>query len=86
MGIRADFSVNWAAKEHAGEGRKSPQKAKITSKKQKVLKCVAFLTGAEDRLHVNRTEKNTLVLIDVLRMQPYSLITHRIKFNLQRKR
>ena len=84
--FRADFNVNRAAKEHAGEGQKSPQKAKITSKKQKVLKCVAFLAGAEDRLHVNRTEKNTLVLINVLRIQPYSLITHRIKFNLQRKR
>ena len=84
--FRADVNVNRAAKEHAGEGQKSPQKAKITSKKQKVLKCVAFLTGAKDRLHVNRTEKNKLVLINVLRIQPYSLITHRIKFNLQRKR
>ena len=28
--------------------------AAITSKKQKVLKCVAFLTGGEDRLNVNR--------------------------------
>ena len=63
----------------------SPE-AKITSKKQRVLKCFAFLTGGEDRLHVNRTAKNTLVLINVLRIQPYSLITYRIKFNLQRKR
>ena len=35
--FRADVNVNRAAKD-AGEGQKSPQKAKITSKKQKVLK------------------------------------------------
>ena len=40
--------------------------AKITSKKQKVLKSVVFLTGEEDRLNVNGTAKNTLVLINVL--------------------
>ena len=61
--FRADFSVNWAVKEHAGERQKSPQKAKITSKKQKVVKCVAFLTGGEERLNVNRIGKDTLILI-----------------------
>ena len=40
--------------------------AKIASKKQKVLKSVVFLTGEEDRLNVNGTAKNTLVLINVL--------------------
>ena len=34
-------------------------KAKITSKEQKVLKCVAFVTGSEDWFNVNRTAKNT---------------------------
>ena len=58
-------------------------KAKITSKKQ-VLKWVAFLTEGEDRLNVNRTAKNTL--INLLRIQHYSLINYRIQFNLQRKK
>ena len=35
---------------------------KNTSKKQKVVKCVAFLTGGEDRLNVNRIGKDTLVI------------------------
>ena len=43
----------------------SPE-AKITSKKQKVLKSVVFLAGEKDRLNVNGTAKNTLVLINVL--------------------
>ena len=47
----------------------------MTSKKQKVLKCVASLTGDEDRFDVNRNAKKTLVLINVLRIQPYSLIS-----------
>ena len=41
--------------------------------------------GGEDRLNVNRT-KYTLVLINVLRIQPYSLITYRMKFNLQTRK
>ena len=45
---------------------KISRKAKITSKKQKVLKSVVFLTGGEDRLNVNGTAKKTLVLINVL--------------------
>ena len=45
---------------------KISRKAKITSKKQKVLKSVAFLTGGEDRLNVNGTAESTLVLINVL--------------------
>ena len=53
-----------------------------TSKKQKVLKCLAFLAGNEDRLKVNETAQNTLVL----RIQPSSLINYRIEFNSQRKR
>ena len=60
-------------------------KAKITSKKQ-VLKWVAFLTEGEDRLNVNRTAKNTLGLINLLRIQHYSLTNYRIQFNLQRKK
>ena len=36
----------------------SKGKNNLTSKKQKVLKCVAFLTAGEDRLNVNRTVKN----------------------------
>ena len=44
---------------------KISRKAEITSKKQKVLKSVAFLTGGEDRLNVNGTAENTLVLINV---------------------
>ena len=51
-----------------------------------VLKCNASLTGGEDRFDVNRTAKRTLVLIKVLRIQPYSLISYRLKFNLQSKR
>ena len=38
------------------------------SKKEKVRKHVAFLTGGEDWLNVNRPGKNTLVLIKVLRI------------------
>ena len=37
----------------------SKGKNNLTSKKQKVLKCVAFLTAGEDRPNVNRTVKNT---------------------------
>ena len=59
--------------------------AKITSKKQ-VLKWVAFLKEGEDRLNVNRTAKNTLDLINLLRIQHYSLINYRIQFYLQRKK
>ena len=66
--FRAVFKVNRAAKGHELIDKISP-KAKITCKKQKVLKCVAFFTGGEDRLDVNRTAKNTLVLINVLRIQ-----------------
>ena len=36
--------------------------------KKKVCKYVAFLTGGEDWLNVNRPRKNTLVLIKVLRI------------------
>ena len=37
----------------------SKGKNNLTFKKQKVLKCVAFLTAGEDQLNVNRTMKNT---------------------------
>ena len=47
---------------------KNLSKGKTKFKKQKVLKCVAFLTGGEDWLSVNRAAKNTLVLIKVLRI------------------
>ena len=57
----------------------------MTSKKQKVLKCVASLRGDEDRFDVNRNAKNTLVLINVLRIQPYSLISYRMKFSYKGK-
>ena len=66
--FRAVFIVNRAAKRHELVDKISP-KAKITCKKQNVLKCVAFLTGGEDQLVVNRTAKNTLVVINVLRIQ-----------------
>ena len=61
-------------------------KAKITSKKQKVLKCVAFLTGDEDRLNVNRTSKNTLVLINVLNNTTLFLdyLPHKIQFTKEK--
>ena len=58
---------------------------KITSKKNKRSSNALHSAREEDRLNVNRTAKNSLVLINVL-MQPYSLINYRIKFNLQRKR
>ena len=48
------------------------------------MRCITH--GDEDLLDLNRTAKNTLVLINVLRIQPYSLISYRIKFNLQGKR
>ena len=48
--------------------KKIGRKAEIKSKKQKVLKCVAFFTGGKDWFNVNRTAKNTLVLIKVLRI------------------
>ena len=41
--------------------------------------------GGGDRLNVNRTAKNTLVLINVLRIQPYSLISEGKKFNYRGK-
>ena len=63
---------------------KISRKAKINSKKQRVLKCVAFLTGGEDWLNVNRTANNTLVMIKVLRIQPYSLISYRIKITKEK--
>ena len=62
------------------------RKAKINSKKQKALKFVVYLSGGEDWLIVDRTAKNTLVLIKVFRIRPYALISYRIKINSQRKR
>ena len=58
------FNVNRAAKDTSWLTKISPY-VKITSKKQKVLKCVASLTGDEGRFDVNRNAKNTLVLINV---------------------
>ena len=46
---------------------KISQKTQINSEK-KVRKYVAFFTGGEDWLNVNRPAKNTLVLIKVLRI------------------
>ena len=39
------------------------------------MRYLASLTGDEDRFDVNRNAKNTLVLMNVLRVQPYSLIS-----------
>ena len=65
---------------------KKLSKGKHNFCKTKGSQCVAFLTGGEDRLNVNRTAKNTLVLRNFLRIQPYFLTNYRIEFNLQKKR
>ena len=66
---------------------KISRKAKITSKKKKVLKSVTFLKGGEDRLNVNGTEKNTLVLINVLNNTNLLLdyLPHKIQFTRKNK-
>ena len=85
--IRAVFKCKSSCKRTRWLTKLSP-KAKITYKEQKLLSQMRYilLTGCEDRLNVNQTAKHTLVLINVLRIQPYSMVSFRLKFNLQRKR
>ena len=69
-GINENIDLNKIQRfnERVSQDKESLERHNDSLQNKKVRKFVAFLTGGEDWLNVNRPGKNTVVLINVLRI------------------